>query len=90
VTNVSIEGGLWSYLGGAQTKLTRSLGPRQWSAEEPDGPARDEQTRAALTEAVALVALGRRRETRSALAHTMAAEPAYAESWLRTLVRQLG
>ena len=89
VLNVSISGRLWDYLGNAQTKLTRRFGPQQWSAAEAPGPSHDDQTRAALAEAVALVALGRRQETRSLLARTMAAEPAYAESWLRTLVRQL-
>jgi hypothetical protein len=46
-------------------------------------------TRAAVAEAVALVALGRRPQTRAALARSTATEPAYAESWLRSLARQL-
>jgi len=89
VLNVSISARLWDYLGNMQTKLTRSFGPAQWSADEADGPEHDERTRDALAEAVALVALGKGRQARSLLARTMATEPAYAESWLRTLVRQL-
>jgi len=89
VLNVSISAQLWDYLGNVQTKLTRQFGPAQWSADEADGPGHDDRTRDALAEAVALVALGQSRQTRSLLARTMAAEPAYAESWLRTLVRQL-
>ena len=90
VLNVSIGQRVWDYLANEQTKLTRTFGPQQWSADEVDGPRHDDRTRAALAEAVALVALGQERRTRSLLARTMAAEPAYAESWLRTLVRQLG
>ena len=89
VVNVSIEAQAWSYLGNEQTKLTRSYHPARWTADEPHGPRHDERTRHALAEAVAYVELGRRRATRSLLARTMAAEPAYAESWLRTLVRQI-
>jgi len=89
VISVSISGQLWDYLGNLQTKLTRHFGPEQWSADEADGPGHDERTREALAEAVALVALGQGRPARSLLARTMATEPAYAESWLRTLVRQL-
>jgi hypothetical protein len=43
-----------------------------------------------LAEATGLVTLGRGREIRSLLVQTMTTEPAYAESWLRTLARQLG
>jgi hypothetical protein len=90
VGSVSIEPELWRYLGDQQIKLTRSFGPERWTAEEPDGPQHDERTRAALGEAIGLVCLGREKSCRSLLVRTMAAEPAYAESWLRTLVRELG
>jgi hypothetical protein len=90
VVNVSIDRQAWNYFGDQQTKLTRSYHPARWTADEPDGPRHDEKTRQALAEAVAYVELGRRRTTRSLLARTMSAEPAYAESWLRTLVRQIG
>lgn len=89
VVNVSIGEAAWDHLGNRQTKLTRSYHPRSWGADEPDGPRHDDKTRAALAEALAYVEYGRRPSTRSLLARTMAAEPAYAESWLRTLVRQL-
>jgi hypothetical protein len=89
VTNVSLHPSVWSYFGNRQTKLTRSYHPRLWTADEPDGPQHDEKTREALAEAVAYVELGRHADTRSRLARTMASEPAYAESWLRTLVRQM-
>ncbi len=90
VVNVSLDRLHWHYFGNAQAKLTRSYHPARWTADQPDGPRHDDRTREALAEAVALVELGRTPQARSALARTMAAEPAYAESWLRTLVRQLG
>ena len=89
VVHVSLHPFVWRYFGDEQTKLTRSYHPKLWTADEPDGPRHDEKTREALAEAVAYVELGRRADTRSLLGRTMAAEPAYAESWLRTLVRQL-
>jgi hypothetical protein len=89
VINVSLDGHLWHYFGDAQVKLTRSFHPARWTADGPDGPQHDAATREALAEAVALVELGRTAEIRARLARTMATEPAYAESWLRTLVRQL-
>jgi hypothetical protein len=90
VINVSLDPQWWDYFGNSQVKLTRSYHPARWTADEPDGPRHDRDTRSALAEAVALVESGRQRSTRARLARTMAAEPAYAESWLRTLVRQLG
>lgn len=83
VRNVAIDPALWGYLG-------ESLHPERWSADEPDGPRHDARTRKAPAEATDLVTLGRGREIRSLLAQTMTTEPAYAESWLRTLARQLG
>jgi hypothetical protein len=68
--------------------VTLPFSPWEWSRER-QGPRHDPATRAALAEAVAVVAYGRRRQTRTALARAMAAEPAYAERWLRTLVHRL-
>ena len=89
VTGVTIDERTWQYFAAQQVKLTRSFTPKMWTADEPDGPRHDELTRAALAEAVALVTHGRRRETRSLVARTIAGEPAYAESWSRTLIGQL-
>jgi hypothetical protein len=47
---------------------------------------RDERTRQALAEAAALVAFGRSRPCRQALARAIGREPALAQRWLRTLV----
>ena len=54
VVNVSLDANVWSYFGDHQTKLTRSFWPGRWLADAP-GPRRDEKTRQALAEAVALV-----------------------------------
>jgi hypothetical protein len=90
VVNVPIDADHWHYFVDGQLKLTRSYHPARWTADQPDGPRHGMTVREALAEAVALVELGRGRPVRSLLARTMAAEPAYAESWLRTLVRELG
>jgi hypothetical protein len=89
IKNVAIDPALWSYLGDRQTKLTGSFHPGRWRAEEPDGPRHDERTRKALAEATALIEFGRGRAVRSRLVRIMTTEPAYAESWLRSLTRQL-
>lgn len=88
VANVSLHPWVWSYLADQQTKLTRSFRPEQWLAQAP-GPSRDERTRHALAEAAALVAYGRSRSGRRALARAIGREPALAQPWLRTLVTSL-
>ncbi|BCJ46898.1 hypothetical protein GCM10010168_35820 [Actinoplanes ianthinogenes] len=88
VLSVSLGRPVWSYFGNEQTKLTRSLGPDWWLAEA-DGPGREDLTRQALAEAVALVAYGRSRAGRQALARAVGREPDLAQPWLRTLVTEL-
>ena len=88
VVNVSLDPALWSHFGDVQTKLTRTLRPDRWLAEA-DGPGRAEATRQALSEAVALVAFGRSAAGRRQLARAIDGEPALAQAWLRSLVRQL-
>jgi hypothetical protein len=88
VVNVSLDYRVWSYLGDHQVKLTRCCRPEHWLAGAP-GPARDERTRQAVAEAVAIVAHGRSRAGRQAIARAVAGEPALAEAWLRTLVTAL-
>lgn len=88
VVNVSLHPFVWSYFGDHQTKLTRSFRPDQWLS--PDhGPDRDDKTRQALAEAVALVRYGLSPVGRRALAAAINQEPALAQPWLRSLVRQL-
>jgi hypothetical protein len=82
--NVSLDGTVWSYLGDYQTKLPRSLRPDRWPPEV-DGPGRDERTGQALAEAAVLVAYGRSRSGRHALARAIGREPALRQSGLRTL-----
>lgn len=89
VVKVSLEPGLWSYWGDIQPKLTRSFNPGQWVLPEQPGPQRDERTRAALAEAVALVELGAQRTTRVAMARVIEREPAFEAHWLRLLAAQL-
>ncbi|WJK38162.1 hypothetical protein O7608_16725 [Solwaraspora sp. WMMA2056] len=88
VTNVSLDPWVWSYFGDHQVKLTRSLYPDRWLAEDT-GPGRDERTRQALAEAAALVAYGRSRAGRHAVARAVGRDHALAQPWLRTLVTNL-
>ena len=88
VTNVSLQPWVWAYFGNEQVKLTRTLRPERWTAE-PDGPVRDGATRDALAEAAALVAYGRSRAGRHAVARAVGRDPALAQPWLRTLVTTL-
>jgi hypothetical protein len=88
VVNVSLQPRVWSYFGDHQVKLTRSLRPDRWTVEA-DGPGRDERTRHALAEAAALVAYGRSRAGRHAVAQAVGRAPALRQSWLRTLVTNL-
>ncbi len=89
IQNVSLPYLVWTYFGDHQTKLTRSFRPATWYADD-EGPDRGEKTRNALAEAVALVRYGRSREGRRALVRATAGEPALRESWLRSLVTELG
>jgi hypothetical protein len=88
VVNVSLDPVVWSYFGDHQTKLTRSLRPERWLAME-DGPSRDERTRQALAEAVAVVSYGRSSPGRQAVSRAIDGEPALDQPWLRSLVRHL-
>lgn len=88
VANVSLQPSVWSYFGDHQVKLTRSLRPDRWIAEV-EGPGRDARTRQALAEAAALVAYGRSRAGRNAVARAVGSDPALGQPWLRTLVTNL-
>lgn len=89
VVNVSLDPDLYSYWASSQPKLTRSLDPGRWTVPDQVGPRRDEQARLALAEAVALVDLGARRNTRTLIARALEREPAFAQHWLRLLAAQI-
>ncbi|OXM62523.1 hypothetical protein CF165_34285 [Amycolatopsis vastitatis] len=89
IRNVSVESALFSYLADYQVKLTRSFGRDLWADDGVRDPGRDDNTRRALAEAVAIVEAGRTPAVRERLARTMSREPAIAEPWLRDLVRRL-
>jgi hypothetical protein len=89
VVNVSVDPGFWAYLGDYQPKLTPSMSWARWAGDGWTRPQHDDLTRAALAQAAALVEHGRTREVRQALARRMAAEPAFAEPWLRSLIVDL-
>lgn len=84
VLSVSLDPRVWSYLGDHQAKLTRSHAPVHWFTDEQE-PGRNDRTRTALAEAVAVVAEGRSTATRKMIARAMDGEPALADPWLRRL-----
>jgi hypothetical protein len=89
IVNVSIDWRVWSQLGDRQYKTTLSFHSSRWSDESIREPLHNPAARQALAEAVAVVEHGRKREIRHQLARLMAAEPAFAERWLRSLAVEL-
>lgn len=88
MVNVPLDRRVWSYFGDHQAKLTSSFRPDRWLIPG-DGPDRGHAVRQALAEAVAVVAHGRSAAGRRGLARATHGEPALADPWLRSLVRQL-
>lgn len=82
VRNVSMDPMLWGYLANRQHKLTESFGP---GFIGPPGRRHDDPTRRALAEAVAVVAHGRRPQTRAHLLRVLAAQKPYPRRWLGVL-----
>lgn len=89
IRNVSVDPAVLSYLANNQPKLTRSFSRDRWADEGVRSPGRDERTRAALAEAVAIVEAGRTPAVRERFVRVLTREPAIAEPWLRDLVRRL-
>ena len=85
IRSVAVDRDFWYYLGNNQPKLTRSyvIGERRSAVT---GPRHDERARAALAEAVAVVAYGRSAKARRAFVRALGREPAVAEPWLRDLM----
>ena len=88
VRNVSLDGEVLGYFADAQPKLTRRFHPERWLADA-DGPNRDQKTRQALAEAVAVVAHGRSVAGRRGLSRAINGEPGLAQPWLRSLTTRL-
>lgn len=87
VTQISVERGMWTYLGEDQPKVERRFHLRRWS--EVDGPIYHDHVLDALTTSVTLVELGRTRRARRRFAGLVAAERQFSERWLRALVTEL-
>ncbi|GAA1009921.1 hypothetical protein Aple_022950 [Acrocarpospora pleiomorpha] len=89
ITNVSIPGTLWNYLGNSQEKIAPSFRRTLWADETVTAPRHSEKVAHALAEAVAYVEQGRSHPTRTAIARHLASEPTFAQPWLRTLALEL-
>lgn len=89
ISNVSIHPFVWSLFGNRQEKIQPSFPRHRWGDPEVTVPRRNQETRTALAEAMALAETGRNSETRRLLARIMAAEPTISRRWLRSLVTEL-
>ncbi|WP_116245185.1 hypothetical protein [Nocardiopsis sp. FIRDI 009] len=87
VRNVSIELGLWQYLGNHQPKTAHSFRRTRWADPEVTAPRHDEEARRGLAQAVALYRHGRTREVREEIHAILTGEPTFRESWLRDVAR---
>ena len=67
VANVSLDPRVWGWLGNEQSKTAPSFRRTRWSQPDAAGPQRDDRTRSALAEAVALVEAGRGTDVRRTL-----------------------
>ncbi|MFI6576558.1 hypothetical protein ACIBFB_12200 [Nocardiopsis sp. NPDC050513] len=89
VHNVSIEPGLWQYLGNHQPKTAHSFRRTRWADPEVTVPRHDEEARRGLAQAVALYQHGRTREVREEIHEVLTGEPTFREPWLRGIARAL-
>lgn len=87
VTQISIDGRVWSHFGEDQAKVERPFHHRRWGHVE--GPTYGEDVLDALATAVTLVELGRTPSARRRLSGLVASEPQFSERWLRALVSEL-
>lgn len=85
VVNVSLDRSTWMWIANDQDKTHRPFTPPAW-VRGPEPVGRDDETRWALSEAVAFAAAGRTARCRRALARATDGEPALAQPWLRRLV----
>jgi hypothetical protein len=89
IKNVSIPGGFFYYLAGAQTKLTQSFPPWRWADATVTLPQYDAPTLMALRRAVALFDAGRTRAHRTRFARELSRQPAMIHPWFRSLPGEL-
>ncbi|MEU5097585.1 hypothetical protein [Streptomyces sp. NPDC020996] len=89
VQNVSLDRSVWHLLADQEPKTAPSFPPRRWHDDAVSVPARGVGPALALATAVALVEAGRTGTVRRRLVRTFAAEPAFAEPWLRSLSHEL-
>lgn len=89
VTGVSLDPGVWSYLGNDQAKLQPSFPPRRWFDAYAAEPWHGPDLASALTESLALVEAGRGRPVREELVRVISREPGFADREVRALVAPL-
>jgi hypothetical protein len=76
-------------LAGWQAKATSSFTPDDWVRPVRPGPRHSDRVLDALAEAVRVFDHGRDQAERDALVRRLAAEPAFADAWVRALALEL-
>ena len=89
VKNVSMDTGLWSYLGNDQKKLTESYPPRRWGDAALARPEHSQDRLEALALALHLYQSGKTSDGRREFAAALSRMPAMKERWFRQLVLEL-
>lgn len=89
ITNVSVPGRLWDFLGNRQAKVTRSHPAGRWADPDTRIPARFGDHLPALRFAVDLYDRAGTRAERERFIAELTAQPQMRESWLRSLVLRL-
>ncbi|MCL2653726.1 MAG: hypothetical protein FWD63_08090 [Propionibacteriaceae bacterium] len=89
VKNVSLDLGMWNYLGEHQPKVTDSYHPRRWGDEDFSHPDHDKEQLKAIQEAWRIFQDGRTREARRRLARMMTKTSGMQQEWFRHLVTEI-
>ena len=89
ITNVSVPGRLWDFLGNRQAKVTRSHHAARWADPDIRLPARFGDHLPALRFALDLYDRARTRDERERFVAELTAQPQMREAWLRSLLLRL-
>lgn len=87
ISNITIGGSLWAYLGNWQNKVEEPNQPRHWGTDALLAPPREEENLKALRLAFDLYTRGRSEP--SVFAAELSRQKAMSESWFRSLVGEL-
>jgi hypothetical protein len=87
VTEIAVDGRVWTHFGDDQPKVERSFHHRRWG--HVDGPRYEDHVLEAVATAATIVELARTGPARRRLTQMVATEHEFSERWLRGLVAEL-